>query len=151
MDERLAPVYQEALPLNMGTPRLLRQRLASLAPLLGDTTGVVQLAMSEIATAFARHSTGGDKLEIRLFASDDRFRVELADSLPTEYLTAASREGREEFFRQRILDDVTDRWGVFGNGTAVVWFEVVRTHRTVEETRDVVSEENGGTETKNGG
>ena len=62
----------------------------------------------------------------------------------------ASREGGEEFFRQRILDDVTDSWGVFGNGTAVVWFEVVRTHRAVEESRDVVSEENGGTETKNG-
>ena len=73
MDERLALVYQEALPLNMGTARLLRQRLATMAPLLGDTTGVVQLAMSEIATAFARHSTGDDQLELRLFAGDDRF------------------------------------------------------------------------------
>ena len=63
----------------------------------------------------------------------------LADSLPTEYLTGASRRGQEEFFRQRILDELTDRWGVFGDGSAVVWFEVVRTRRTVREKPDAPS------------
>ena len=107
--------------------------------------------MSEIATAFARHSDSNDKLEFRLFDGEDRFRVELADSLPAEYLTGASPEGREEFFRQRILDQLTDRWGVLGDGTAVVWFEVVRTRKTVDQAPDVAAEESGGAEIRNGG
>ena len=146
-----AHIYQERLPLTFETPRLLRQRVASFAPLLGDTTGAVQQAVSEIATAFARHSDSHDTLEFRLFGGEDRFRVELADSLPADYLTGASRKGREEFFRQRILDQLTDRWGVLGDGTAIVWFEVVRTRKTVDHAPDGAAEESGGAEIRKGG
>ncbi len=151
MDRHLAQIYQEELALTVETPRLLRQRVASFSPLLGDTTGVVQQAVSEIATAFARHSDSDGTLEFRLFDGEGRFRVELADSLPADYLTGAGREGREEFFRQRILDHLTDRWGVLGDGTAIVWFEVVRTHKTVYQAPDSAAEGSGDAEARDGG
>ena len=146
MDRHLVLIYQEELSLTVETPRLLRRRVASFAPLLGDTTGAMQQAVSEIATAFARHPSSDDRLEFRLFDGEDRFRVELADSLPAEYLTGASREGQEEFFRQRILDQLTDRWGVLGDGTAIVWFEVVRTRKMVDQAPGAAAEESGGAE-----
>ena len=76
MDQHLELVYQEEVPLTMEAARLLRQRVASFAPLLGDTTGAVQQAVSEVATAYARHRGHDDKLEFRLYGGEERFRVE---------------------------------------------------------------------------
>lgn len=123
MDPAIQLLYREPILLDESAPRTVRSRIAALSPLLGEATQDIQLAASELATAFLRYG-GAKGFEFRLFAGDDRFRVEMVDSLMSEQnLTSPADEGN---VRRRILDSVTDRWGVLGDGISVVWFEVRR-------------------------
>lgn len=132
MDERLRLVYREEFHLNDMTPQSVRTRLASFEPLLGNATTAIQLAASEVSTAFARERQPDSSMELRLFGVDHVFRVELFDSLSEDQLLSMEKGG-ERFIRRQVLDETTDRWGVLGNGAAIVWFEVGQSVETLEE------------------
>lgn len=131
MDERLRLLFREEFHLDDMTPRAVRHRIASFAPLLGGATADVQLAATEVATAFARQREPDSSIEVRLFGVD-RFRVEISNSLKADDLLATD-QGGEPSMRRAILDETTDRWGVLGNGAAVVWFEVEQTETPLKE------------------
>lgn len=132
MDERLRLVYREEFHLDDTTPHSVRTRLASFEPLLGNATTAIQLAASEVSTAFARERQPDSSMELRLFGVDHVFRVELFDSLSEDQLLSMEKGG-ERFIRRQVLDETTDRWGVLGNGAAIVWFEVGQSVETLEE------------------
>ncbi len=138
MDERLRLIFREEFHLDDLTPRAVRHRIASFEPLLGDATLAIQLAASEVSTAFAREREPDSSILFRLRGFDLLFRVEVSNSLSEDYLLTTEDAG-ERFLRRQVLDDSTDRWGVLGNGSAVVWFEKSRTAPTLEE----VAEEPG--------
>ena len=138
MDERLRLIFREEFHLDDLTPRAVRHRIASFEPLLGDATLAIQLAASEVSTAFAREREPDSSILFRLRGFDLLFRVEVSNSLSEDYLLTTEDAG-ERFLRRQVLDDSTDRWGVLGNGSAVVWFEKSRTAPPLEE----VAEEPG--------
>lgn len=122
MDETLRLIFREEFHLDDMTPHVVRDRIGSFAPLLGDVTTRVQLAASEVTTAFARQREPNTSIEFRLLGVD-RFRVEISDTLSAGTLASTKRRS-ERSFRIQILDDATDSWGVLGNGAAIVWFEI---------------------------
>lgn len=133
MDEHLRLIFREQFHLDDLTPRAVRHRIGTFEPLLGDAMSSIKLAASEVSTAFARERPLHNSLmEMRLLGVDVLFRVEISNSLDEGYLLQTER-GKEQFLRRQVLDDTTDRWGVIGNGSAVVWFEKSRTAAPVEE------------------
>lgn len=134
MDEPLRLIYREDFHLDDLTPRAVRHRIASFEPLLGDATSAIQLAASEVSTAFAREREPDSSILLRLRGVDLLFRVEVSNSLTEDYLLTG--DGDERFLRRHILDESTDRWGVLGNGSAVVWFEKSRSAARLEEIAD---------------
>lgn len=122
MDKTMRLIFREEFHLDDMTPGVVRNRIGSFAPLLGDATSRVQLAASEVTTAFARQREPNTSIQLRLLGID-RFRVEISDTLSAETL-ASSKKRSERSFRIQILDDTTDSWGVLGNGAAIVWFEI---------------------------
>lgn len=122
MDERLRLIFREEFHLDDLTPRAVRRRIASFEPLLGAATSAIQLAASEVSTAFAREREPDSSIVFRLLGIGHLFRVEMSNSLTEDYLLRID-DGGERFLRRHVLDDTTDSWGVMGNGSAVVWFE----------------------------
>ncbi len=98
--------------------------MAGFAPLLGSTIEAVRLAASELASAFLRYGRA-ESFEFRFYMGDDRFRVEVVDSILSER-NLTDPDDHEGVTRMRILDEATNRWGVLGDGVTVVWFEVLR-------------------------
>jgi hypothetical protein len=124
MDERLRLIFREEFQLDDMTPRAVRHRIASFEPLLAEITPSVLLDSSEVATAFARQRDPDTLVELRLFGTDQLFRIEISNSLTAKYLLALEEEG-EGFIRRQLLDEVTDRWGVLGDGSAQLQDELV--------------------------
>jgi hypothetical protein len=124
MDSAIGLLYREQIPLDELAPRTIRTRIGSFAPLLAGATENTILAANELASAFLRHG-GAESFELRIYAADDRVRVELLDSMLSEANLTAPHD-QEGQLRLHLLDAITDRWGVLGNGISVVWFEVRR-------------------------
>lgn len=134
MDEALRLLFREEFHLDDLTPRAVRHRIASFASLLGNATSAIQLAATEVTTAFAREREPDTSIDFRLFGTD-RFRVEISNSLHADYLLSTDNGG-ERFIRRTVLDDTTDRWGVLGNGSAVVWFEIASSESPLDENNE---------------
>jgi hypothetical protein len=124
MDPAIRLLYREQIPLDELAPRTIRTRIGSFAPLLAGGTENTILAANELASAFLRHG-GAESFELRIYDGDDRVRVELLDSMLSEANLTAPQD-QEGQMRLQLLDAVTDRWGVLGNGISLVWFEVRR-------------------------
>lgn len=105
---------RERIPLDDSAPRVVRTRVAGFAPVLGNATDTVRLAASEVASAFLRFGQA-ENFELRIYLGDDRFRVEVVDSMLSEKNLTIPDDPEGEV-RLRILDQSTDRWGVLGDG-----------------------------------
>lgn len=124
MDPVVELIYRERIPLDESALRAIRSRIGGFSPLLSDLTDNALLAADELASAFLRHGEA-ESFEVRFYAGEDRFRVELLDSILSEaHLTAPKDD--EGALRLKVLEAVTDRWGVLGNGISLVWFELRR-------------------------
>ena len=131
MEPRLRSIFEEELDLDDRTPRELRRRISSFAPLLRKATSAVQLAATEIATAFAKQREPDSTIQFRLLADDDLFRIEISDSLTESVLL--SGDDREQLLRRKVLDGVAYRWGILGDGSATVWCEIAPTAAPPQE------------------
>ena len=135
MDPTIQLLYREQIPLDSSAPRVIRTRIGGFAPLLSDATGDMVLAASELAAAFLLYGQA-ESFELRLYAGDDRFRLELLDSMLSEQNLTAPHDNEGQM-RHKILDAATDRWGVLGDGVTVAWFEIRRRDQaaTAEDVR----------------
>ncbi|HJR86700.1 MAG TPA: hypothetical protein VJ930_03475 [Acidimicrobiia bacterium] len=131
MDPAVELIYRERIPLDESALRAIRTRIRGFAPLLGDQTEDALLAADEIASAFIRHG-GAESFEVRLYAGEDRCRVELLDSMISEANLTAPQDD-EGAVRLKVLEAVTERWGVLGDGISLVWFEVRRGAAATED------------------
>ena len=131
MDAAMRLLYREKIPLDELAPRTIRARVGGFGPLLVGATENTILAADELASAFLRHGAA-ESFELRIYAGEDRVRVELLDSMLSEAnLTAPQDE--EGQLRLQLLAAVTDRWGVLGDGISVAWFEVRRDEAVAAE------------------
>ena len=131
MDPAVELIYRERIPLDESALRAIRTRIRGFAPLLGDQTEDALLAADEIASAFIRHGAA-ESFEVRLYAGEDRCRVELLDSMISEANLTAPQDD-EGAVRLKVLEAVTERWGVLGDGISLVWFEVRRGAAATED------------------
>ena len=60
MDPAIQLLYREHILLDESAPQTVRSRIAAFSPLLGEVGPDIQLAASELATAFLRY--GGPKV-----------------------------------------------------------------------------------------
>ena len=89
-----------------------------------DLRDVVTLLVSEVVTSAVRDDCGGeaDRLVLHAEMPPSRVRVELSDPRGL-----AGEEEEEDELGFRLVDELSDRWGVQrqGDGT-LVWFEIDR-------------------------
>jgi anti-sigma regulatory factor (Ser/Thr protein kinase) len=89
----------------------------------------LRLLVSELVSNSVRHGdlSASDRIRLQLAARDDRIRVEVTDpgdgfDLPGEDPPPDSPSGWGLY----LVDRIADRWGVEGNDTTTVWFELPR-------------------------
>jgi anti-sigma regulatory factor (Ser/Thr protein kinase) len=95
-----------------------------------DVREHLRLLVSELVSNSVRHAelSASDRIRLQLAARDDRIRVEVTDpgdgfDLPLgEDPPPDSPSGWGLY----LVDRIADRWGVEGNDTTTVWFELAR-------------------------
>jgi anti-sigma regulatory factor (Ser/Thr protein kinase) len=109
------------LPPHAASVVLARRAMEAL-PLEPPRTGHVKLIVSELVTNSIEHANLGSDDRIEVLARVERdgvLHVEVCDPGP------GPRPGTERGLGWRILDRMTDRWGVDRrDGYARVWFEL---------------------------
>ena len=124
MDPASRLLYRERIPLDEIAPRTIRARIRGFAPLLAGAIEEATLAANELASAFLRNGTA-ESFEIRIYEGEGVVRVELLDSMFSEANLTAPQDDEGQL-RLQVLNGITDRWGVLGDGVTLVWFEVRR-------------------------
>lgn len=131
------------LPNTPMAPRLARRALAEfLRGKVSDAAAAdAMLATSEVVANAVRHGGLERHAEIRLSMSDGDGTVRVA----VEQETAASAVGgrppaaiaeAESGYGFRLLDRITERWGVETGPPGVVWFEILATGASAPGTTD---------------
>lgn len=90
----------------------------------------LRLLVSELVSNSVRHGdlSASDRIRLQLAARDDRIRVEVTDPghgfepRPGENPPPDSPSGWGLY----LVDRIADCWGVEGDGTTTVWFELPR-------------------------
>jgi anti-sigma regulatory factor (Ser/Thr protein kinase) len=91
----------------------------------------LRLLVSELVSNSVRHGdlSASDRIRLQLAARDDRIRVEVTD--PGEGF-APPPPGQDpppdspSGWGLYLVDRIADRWGIVGDGTTTVWFELPR-------------------------
>ena len=113
-------------------PARARTALRSLDRSLDELRDDVDLLVSELVTNSVRH--GGarqeDAIDLAASTSTDGVRVEVADHGPGFDRSDLERErGDIGGFGLRLVDQLTNRWGISRDPQARVWFEIDRIGR----------------------
>jgi serine/threonine-protein kinase RsbW len=129
----VAVEIDEMMELTLGVgrdaPARARTAIRGLNGSLAELSHPVRLLVSELVTNAVQHGgTGaGSTVRVRLEALRERVRVEVTDEGPGFDLDRrAATDPAAGGFGLRLVDELTDRWGVTAAGGALVWFEIDR-------------------------
>jgi anti-sigma regulatory factor (Ser/Thr protein kinase) len=121
---------EEMLELTLGAgrdaPARARTALRGLNGSLEDLRHAVRLLVSELVTNAVQHGGPGGSVQVRLEALCDRVRVEVRDQGPGFRPRTGGAPDPLRGFGLRLVDELTDRWGVEPDDGALVWFEIDR-------------------------
>jgi anti-sigma regulatory factor (Ser/Thr protein kinase) len=117
------------LDASIDAPRAARRALEGLGNGLDSTLyDDVLLLVTELVTNGVRHAGvgPGDSLALLLSVSDQTLRVEVQD--PGQGFVPRTRSPREDGvgWGLFLVDRIADRWGVDGDRSTRVWFELDR-------------------------
>jgi len=123
------PYLSLEVPPDAKAPGRARGAIAGLDGLLGPALPDVALLVSELVTNGVRHAQAGPDAAVRVAVrvAEDRIRVEVSDGgegfahgpLPPD----PERGGG---WGLRLLEELSDRWGVERDRGTTVWFELLR-------------------------
>lgn len=123
------------LPNSPAAPRLARRALAEFLRGKVSDAGAADamLATSEVVANAVRHGGLGRDAVIRLSMRDGDGRVHVAVEQETSAPMAVDTSGEppsaiaeaESGYGFRLLDRITERWGVESGPPGVVWFEIL--------------------------
>jgi anti-sigma regulatory factor (Ser/Thr protein kinase) len=117
-----------SVPASADAGGALRRAVRSLDRWLGpQTADDVELLVTELATNGVKHARTRDGGRITLDASVEpgRLRVEVRDGGHGFTHTRRSEERSEPGgWGLMLVDDLADRWGIDGEPTTTVWFEI---------------------------
>jgi anti-sigma regulatory factor (Ser/Thr protein kinase) len=123
---------EETLTLRLAggdqAPARARRALESLENALGDARSDVALLVSELVTNSIRHGGGqpDSAIEVVASAAPDVVRVEVADRGPGFDAEEAHRERPVGGYGLKLVEKLTNRWGITQNAGSRVWFEIHR-------------------------
>ena len=106
---------------NEAAPRLTRSRLEHMRELLEPRFEDVRLVLSELVSNSVQH-TKSKSLHVRIAADTEVVRLEVQDEGSGFDFEKQASDG----FGLRILDTITDRWGISEGERFVVWAELFR-------------------------
>jgi len=109
-------------------PARVRRALESLENALGDARSDVALLVSELVTNSIRHGGGrpGAAIEVVATAAPEMVRVEVADSGPGFDAAEVHHERPIGGYGLKLVEKLTNRWGITQNAESRVWFEIHR-------------------------
>ena len=117
------------LPAEPRAAAVARSHVREL-PLDDETLEVVSLLVTELVTNAVRHGRVADGTCIHLHLSlvaDDLVRVDVVNDGPTFEPVPRKREvDTAGGLGLQLVERLSDRWGVEGNGKTKVWLEVKR-------------------------
>ena len=106
---------------NEAAPRISRSRLEHMRELLEPRFEDVRLVLSELVSNSVQHSRS-KTLHVRIAADQELVRLEVRDEGSGFDREAQASDG----FGLRILDAITDRWGISREDPFTVWAELSR-------------------------
>ncbi|HEV3475387.1 MAG TPA: ATP-binding protein [Actinomycetota bacterium] len=121
---------ERRLPATMQAPAEARRSVEQLAEKLEpECLEVVRLLVSELVTNSVRHAglRGEDWVDLTLQVTKNGVRAAITDR--GEGFQAIRRQpapGSTSGWGLFLLDELADSWGVSGDGSTRVWFEIVR-------------------------
>jgi anti-sigma regulatory factor (Ser/Thr protein kinase) len=121
---------ERRLPASMQAPAEARRSVDQLSEKLEpECLEVVRLLVSELVTNSVRHGGRGTKdwVDLTVQVSKDGVRAAVTDQ--GEGFQAVRRlpsPGATSGWGLFLLDELADSWGVSGDGSTRVWFEIVR-------------------------
>jgi anti-sigma regulatory factor (Ser/Thr protein kinase) len=112
-------------------PASARRVLGRIEGLDRTTLDTARLLVSELVTNSYRHGDLGadDAIELTVRCRPDRLHIEVADpgcGFGPRGLEGDPSPASERGWGLRIVEKLSDRWGVLTNGRTVVWFDVLR-------------------------
>lgn len=111
-----------ALPMDVEAPARARRIVAELATGLDRWRDVV-IATSELVSNVVRHAPHARSAELEARRDGCTIRVTVRQTgVPMERGRSARPNGNGRGLA--IVEAVSDRWGIDGNGDVAVWFEV---------------------------
>jgi anti-sigma regulatory factor (Ser/Thr protein kinase) len=112
-------------------PARARRALESLEDALGEARSDVALLVSELVTNSIRHGGGRPDaaIEVLATAAPEVVRVEVADRGPGFDAAEAHRDRPAGGYGLKLVEKLTNRWGVLRNDESRVWFEIHRDGR----------------------
>lgn len=117
------------LPANPRAARLARQALDPLTTeLRADQVDNVRLLVSELVTNSVRHAglpTDG-AVTLKVSLTGRTIRVEVYDAGEGFTPAAPPRPREDSGWGLYLVERIANRWGVRGNDTTCVWFEIDR-------------------------
>ena len=114
------------LPAAPHAPVEARRALARIPGVSGELGYKALLLVSEVVTAWVTRAQAREQtaIPVRIDVSDERVRVEIADNGDADPRDLS--KPRVDPYSRRILERLSDRWGVEGDGHAAIWFELDR-------------------------
>jgi two-component sensor histidine kinase len=127
-------LIEEMLELRLSggddAPSRARTAIGGLNGSLEGVAQPVRLLVSELVTNSVKHGAAGpeDAIELKLTASPEKVRVEVADNGPG--IRPPARRDRPGGFGFMLVERLADRWGVLAERGTRVWFEIDRSRPT---------------------
>lgn len=116
------------LPVEPSSAAIARRAVESLLRLEGETLETVKLLVSELVTNSVRHAglPASAAIGLHARAADRMVRVEVTDEGPGFDPTTRPAPSEKGGWGLRLVESLSDRWGVERSRGVRVWFELDR-------------------------
>lgn len=115
-------------------PAKARHALDGMQGTLAGARLDVQLLVSELVTNSIRHG-GGSAVEVVATAAPEMVRVEVADDGPGFDPVEAQADREIGGYGLKLVDKLSNRWGIANIPRARVWFEIYRDGKAPSDKR----------------
>lgn len=112
-------------PSNSGAPAAARREVRELDAVPSDRLPDILIVVSELVTNAVRHGPGEEtRVQLRISVSPDRIRIEVEDRGVDRFRRSSAARDGVGGLGLRLVETLSDRWGITPTGPTVVWCEL---------------------------
>jgi anti-sigma regulatory factor (Ser/Thr protein kinase) len=112
-------------PLSPAAPVAARRAVRRLDAIASDRLPDVLILISELVTNAVRHgAVQASSVRVRIDVSPERIRLEVEDDGVGEFRPATVPRDGAGGLGLRLVESLSDRWGIARTGPTVVWCEL---------------------------